>query len=126
MPYKHKDFEVRRQVCECYLPEPKDEVYAIVEELHDLVDDVIMPIRRELDGGWHHDPAIAEPAVEAACQALVDFGLLQAVLPEELGGPGGVLTSVVTYAHDDGGVRPCRRRPRQRRRRRRLVLLAGA
>jgi alkylation response protein AidB-like acyl-CoA dehydrogenase len=97
MPYKHKNFEVRRKFCECYLPEPRDEVYAIVEELHDLVDDVIMPIRRELDGGWHHDPAIAEPAVDTACQALVDFGLLQAVLPEELGGPGGVLKSMVTY-----------------------------
>ena len=117
MPYKHKDFDVRRKFCECYLPEPKDEVYAIVEELHDLVDDVIMPIRRELDGGWHHDPAIAEPAVEAACQALVDFGLLQAV---PAGGAGRARRRHHErrhLRHDDGGARPCRRRHRQRRRR---------
>jgi alkylation response protein AidB-like acyl-CoA dehydrogenase len=95
MPYKHENFDVRRKFCDCYLPEPKEDAYAIVEQLHEVVDDVIMPRRRELDGGWHHDERVGHEAVEAACQALVDFGMLQAILPESLGGLGGVLKSTV-------------------------------
>lgn len=98
MPYRHKNFEIRRKFCECYLPEPKDEVYAVVEALHEVVEDVIMPRRRQLDGGWYHDERVAEEALEPVCQALTDFGLLRAVLPESMGGLGGTMKSMVTYA----------------------------
>ena len=44
-----------------------------------------MPRRRELDGGWHHDERVGHEAIEDACQVLVDFGMLRAILPESLG-----------------------------------------
>ncbi len=98
MPYYHPNFDVRKKFCEVYLPEPVEEVYDIVDRFHEVVDDVIMPLRRDLDGGYGHDQAIADAAIAKAMQAVYDFGWPAAILPEELGGPGGVMDSTVTYA----------------------------
>ena len=57
-----------------------------------------MPLRRDLDGGWQHDQAIADVAIAKSMQAIYDFGWPLAILPEEKGGLGGVMKSMVTYA----------------------------
>jgi len=98
MPYYHPNFDVRKKFCEVYLPDPAEEVYDILDRFHDVVDEKIMPLRRDLDGGFHHDQALADEAIAKAMQAVYDFGWPRAILPEELGGPGGVMDSTVTYA----------------------------
>ena len=98
MPYYHPNFDVRKKFCEVYLPDPAEEVYDIVDRFHEVVDDVIMPLRRDLDGGFGHDQELADVAIAKAMQAVYDFGWPMAILPEELGGPGGVMDSTVTYA----------------------------
>ena len=79
MPYKHENFDVRRKFCDCYLPEPKEDAYAIVEQLHEVVDDVIMPIVGAITGG-------------------VDFSNLFAPLA------GGVTASSLEAAREQGAV----------------------
>jgi alkylation response protein AidB-like acyl-CoA dehydrogenase len=98
MSYYHPNFDVRKKFPEIYLPEPAEEAYDIVHRFHELVDEKIMPLRRDLDGGFHHDQGLADKAIEAAMQTVVDFGVLPAVLPVDLGGPGGVMESAVTFA----------------------------
>ncbi|MHB1344002.1 MAG: acyl-CoA dehydrogenase family protein [Thermoleophilia bacterium] len=98
MSYYHPNFDVRKKFCECFLPEPREEVYAVVENMHNMVDEVIMPLRRDLDGGWNHDQAVADVAIATAMQAIYDSGWPLAILPEEKGGLGGVMKSMVTYA----------------------------
>ncbi len=98
MSYYHPNFDPRKKFCDVYLPEPKEEVYDIVDRLHDLVDQVIMPLRLELDGGFGHDQEVANKAMDTCMQAIADFGWQRAILPEEISGVGGVMKSSVTYA----------------------------
>ena len=68
-----------------------------MDRFHEVVDDVIMPLRRDLDGGFgttRPSPTLPSPR---RCRRL-RLRLATAILPEELGGPGGVMDSTVTYA----------------------------
>jgi alkylation response protein AidB-like acyl-CoA dehydrogenase len=98
MSYYHPNFDPRKKFCDVYLPEPKEEVFDIVDRLHELVDRVIMPLRLELDGGFGHDQEVANKAIDTCMQAIADFGWQRSILPEEVGGVGGVMKSSVTYA----------------------------
>jgi hypothetical protein len=83
MSYYHPNFDPRKKFCDVYLPEPKEEVFDIVDRLHELVDRVIMPLRLELDGGFGHDQEVANKAIDTCMQAIADFGWQRSILPEE-------------------------------------------
>ena len=95
--YPYAGFDVRKKFCDCYIPEPKEEAYQMAEAMHVIVDNEIMPRRQELDGGWHHDQAVADEAMKAVHRALIDFGLQRGILPESMGGMT-LSTSMVQYS----------------------------
>ena len=49
-----------------YLGAPgcSDEDLEIVQAVREFVDREIMPRRRDLDGGWHHDEKLARDTIE--------------------------------------------------------------
>ena len=70
-----------------------DEDLEIVKGIRDFVDKEIMPRRRDLEGGWHHDEKLARDTIEKVHQGLVDIGFQRMSWPESVGGLGksGVL-----------------------------------
>ena len=74
--------------------EPLLDDLLFAETLHKFVNEKVMPQRRDLEGGWERDEALAEKTFFDLTQGLVDLGLQRAFLPEEIGGMG--LTSAVT------------------------------
>jgi len=71
-----------------YLGAPgcSDEDLEIVKTIHEYVDREIMPHRRDLDGGWHHDEKLALGTIEKIHQGLVDIGVQRMTWPEVVGG----------------------------------------
>jgi len=65
-----------------------DEDLAIVKGIRDFVDKEIMPRRRDLDGGWHHDEKLAMDTINKIHQGLVDIGYQRMAYPEAVGGLG--------------------------------------
>lgn len=65
-----------------------DEDLEIVQAVRDFVDRKIMPRRRDLDGGWHHDEKLAMDTIKEIHQGLVDLGLQRMFWPEAVGGLG--------------------------------------
>ena len=65
-----------------------DEDLEIVQAVREFVDREIMPRRRDLDGGWHHDEKLAMDTIKKIHQGLVDLGLQRMFLPEAVGGLG--------------------------------------
>jgi alkylation response protein AidB-like acyl-CoA dehydrogenase len=63
-----------------------DDELGIVKLAHDYVDKEIMPRRRDLDGGWHHDEKLAMDTIRKVHQGLVDIGYQRMSWPEEVGG----------------------------------------
>ncbi|HEY91137.1 MAG TPA: acyl-CoA/acyl-ACP dehydrogenase [Dehalococcoidia bacterium] len=76
--------DIRRK----YLGAPgcSDEDLEIVKLVRDFVDKEIMPCRRDLDGGWHHDEKLAMETIRRVHQGLVDIGYQRMSWPEEVGG----------------------------------------
>ncbi len=72
----------------------KREDWEIVEAVHEFVENEIMPRRRDLDGGWHHDEKLATTTFKKLHKGLVDLGVQRAFFPEEIGGLG--INSTVT------------------------------
>jgi alkylation response protein AidB-like acyl-CoA dehydrogenase len=69
-------------------PEATDEDMEIVKAVREYVEKEIMPRRKDLDGGWHHDETLARNTFEKVHQGLVDIDVQRAVWPEEFGGGG--------------------------------------
>lgn len=69
-------------------PEATDEDMEIVKAIREYVDGEIMPRRRDLDGGWHHDEKLARDTFEKVHKGLVDIGVQRASWPEDFGGFG--------------------------------------
>ena len=67
-------------------PGCSDENLEIVKLVRDYVDKEIMPRRRDLDGGWHHDEKLAMDTIHKVHQRLVDIGYQRMSWPEEVGG----------------------------------------
>ena len=65
-----------------------DEDLEIVQAVREFVDRKIMPRRRDLDGGWHHDEKLAMDTIKEIHQGLVDLGLQRMFWPVEVGGLG--------------------------------------
>ncbi len=65
-----------------------DEDLEIVQAIRDFVDRKMMPRRRDLDGGWHHDEKLAMDTIHEIHQGLVDLGLQRMFLSVEVGGLG--------------------------------------
>ena len=65
-----------------------DEDLEIVKGVREFVDREIMPRRRDLDGGWHHDEKLAMDTIKEIHQGLVDLGVQRMFLPEAVGGLG--------------------------------------
>ena len=76
--------ETRRK----YLGAPgcSDEDLEIVRTVHEYVDKEIMPRRKDLDGGWHHDEKLAKDTIEKVHQGLVDMGIQRMGWPKAVGG----------------------------------------
>lgn len=76
--------DIRRK----YLGAPgcSDADLGIVKLVHDYVEKEIMPRRRDLDGGWHHDEKLAMDTIRKVHQGLVDIGYQRMSWPEEVGG----------------------------------------
>jgi len=67
-------------------PGATDEDMEIVRAVREYVDKEIMPRRRDLDGGWHHDEKLARSTFEKLHKGLVDIGVQRARWPEKYGG----------------------------------------
>ncbi len=65
-----------------------DEDLEIVKGVREFVDREIMPRRRDLDGGWHHDEKLAMDTIKEIHQGLVDLGVQRMFFPEAVGGLG--------------------------------------
>lgn len=65
-----------------------DEDLEIVRLVREYVDREIMPRRKELDGGWHHDEKLAMDTIKKVHQGLVDIGVQRMYWPEAVGGLG--------------------------------------
>lgn len=67
-------------------PDASDEEMEIVRVVREYVEGEIMPLRKELEGGWHRDEELARSTFEKVHQGLVDIGVQRAVWPESFGG----------------------------------------
>lgn len=67
-------------------PGSSDSDLDIVKAIHDYVQKEIMPRRRDLDGGWHHEEKLAMDTIHTIHQGLVDLGYHRMSWPEEVGG----------------------------------------
>lgn len=65
-----------------------DEDWEIVKGIRDFVDKEIMPRRRDLEGGWHHDEKLARDTIKQVHQGLVALGFQRMSYPEAVGGLG--------------------------------------
>jgi len=67
-------------------PRATDEDMEIVKAVREYVEGEIMPCRRDLDGGWHHDKKLALDTFKKIHQGLVNIGVQRASWPVEFGG----------------------------------------
>lgn len=65
-----------------------DEDLDLVRAVRDFVDGEIMPHRKDLDGGWHHDEKLAMDTIGRVHQGLVDIGVQRMFWPAAVGGLG--------------------------------------
>ena len=70
----------------------EDEI-AMADTIRKFVDKEVMPLRHDLEGGWHHDHELAIATLHRLYKRCVDIGLTKTNLPAEYGGTG--LTPVV-------------------------------
>ncbi|MFW6125550.1 MAG: acyl-CoA dehydrogenase family protein [Chloroflexota bacterium] len=67
-------------------PDCSDEDLQMVKAVREFVDREIMPRRKDLDGGWHHDEKLAMDTIKDVHQKLVDIGVQRMFVPEAFGG----------------------------------------
>lgn len=85
-----------------------DEEILMSKTIRDFVNKEIMPIRHDLEGGWHRDEKLAIETLQDIYSKLVKLGVTKSNLPEKYGGAGlgGVVRQMINeeLARGDIGV----------------------
>ena len=89
-------------------PGATDEDMEIVKAVREYAEGEIMPRRRDLDGGWHHDEKLALDTFKKIHQGLVEIGVQRASWPAVFGGLDvrGITNDMISQeiARGDTGV----------------------